>query len=113
MSEEGKQSGTREKDTTQPSVAMSGQNDRALVKCIECNKPRVIYCNTKLDSRNKMMLSKNVREFEFTCGSHLFPPEEKRKIAFEPIIRPNLLCAMQVELCMRSWTKRHLLALRI
>ena len=70
-------SGRREKDTTQPPIVMSEQNARALVKCIECNKPRVIYCNTKLDVRHKIMLSKNVREFEFTCGSHLFPPEEK------------------------------------
>ena len=38
LSEEGKQSGAREKDTTQPSLAMSGQNACALVKCIECNK---------------------------------------------------------------------------
>ena len=54
------------------------------------------YDKTKVDIRHKMMLARNISSFEFTCGAHLFPPTEKRKMAM--ILRPNLSCAMEVEI---------------
>ena len=74
---------------TLKTVALSAQNARAQVKCVECQKPRVIHCNNKLDMRHKMMLANNFSEFEFTCGSHLFPPDEKRKLALVLQLRPD------------------------
>ena len=44
-----------------------------------------------------MMLAKALSEYQYTCGSHLSPPDEKRKLALSLVLRPNLQCAMQVE----------------
>ena len=80
-----------------PTPAMSAQNARAHVVCVECTKPRVIYCKTKLDIRHKMMLAKSLSGYDYTCGSDIFPPDEKRKLALSLVLRPDLQCAMQVE----------------
>ena len=55
------------------SVYMSAQTARAVVTCVECRKPRVIYCKPKLDYRHKVILAKNVTSFEYFCGAGLFP----------------------------------------
>ena len=47
--------------------------------------------------RHKTILAKNLREYEYTCGSHLFPPDENRKLALALILKPNLQCVMEVE----------------
>ena len=82
----------KDSESAKSEVAMSAQNGRARVICAECTKPRVVYCNKKLDIRHKMMSS-----FDYTCGSHLFSPNDKRKLALSMVLRPNLQCAMQVE----------------
>lgn len=79
-------------------VALSAQNARAQVICTDCSKPRVVYCKKKLDYRHKMMLAKSVSNYDYTCGSHLFPPTEIRKLALSMALRPNLQCAMQIEI---------------
>ena len=43
------------------------------------------------------MLARNISSFEFSCGSELFPPEEKRKLAKAMVIRPRLSCGDQIE----------------
>ena len=84
---------------TKDTVSLSAQNSRAQVICAECSKPRVIYSNTKLDIRHKMMLAKSLSDHDYTCGSHLFSPAEKRKLAVSMVLRPNLQCAMPIEIC--------------
>ena len=77
---------------------MSAQNARALIVCVECEKPRVIYAKTKLDVRQQLLLAKTISNYEYSCGAHLFPPTEKSKTAESLQIRPNLRCAAQTEL---------------
>ena len=72
------------------SVSMSAQTARAVVTCVECRKPRVIYCKSKLDYRHKVILAKNITSFEYSCGAELFPPNEKQKLAKSMVLRPNL-----------------------
>ena len=67
------------------------------VKCVECTKLRVTYCSTKFDVRHKTILAKNLSVYEYTCGSHLLSPDKKRKLTFVLIVKPNLQCAMEVE----------------
>ena len=89
---------TSNSTSSSKNVGMSAQTARAVVHCVECRKPRVVYAKTKIDIRHKMMLARNISSFEFTCGAHLFPPTEKRKMAISIILRPNLSCAMEVEI---------------
>ena len=49
-------------------VGMSAQTARAVIHCVECRKPRVVYVKTKIDIRHKMMLARNISSFEFTWG---------------------------------------------
>ena len=56
------------------SVSKSAQTARAVVTCVECRKPRVIYCKSKLDYRHKVIMAKNVTSFEYSCGVELPPP---------------------------------------
>ena len=71
----------KDSESAKSEVAMSAQNGRARVICAECTKPRVVYCNKKLDIRHKMMLARCLSSFDYTCGSHLFSPNDKRKLA--------------------------------
>ena len=78
-------------------ISMSAQNARAVINCVECEQPRVIYAKSKLDNRQRLLLAKNISIFEYSCGSFLFPPTENGKLANSMIIRPNLQCAMEIE----------------
>ena len=66
-------------------------NHHITIGCIECRKPRVVYCKTKLDFRHKVMLARNISSFEYSCGSELFPPEEKRKLAKAMMVRSRFV----------------------
>ena len=56
----------REKTDT---CSLSAQTARVIVTCIE---PRVVFCQTRLDYRHKLMLARNIFSFEYSCGSY-FP----------------------------------------
>ena len=81
-----------------PTIPMSAQTARAVIVCVECEKPRLIYSKTRLNNNQHVLLAKTMSSYEYSCGSHLFPPNEKGKTAQTLCIRPNLQCAMQVEL---------------
>ena len=89
---------TDEQKHKNESCSMSAQMAQAVVTCVGCRKPRVIYSSTKLDYRHKMMLARNMSSFEYSCGSFLFPPMEKRKLTIAMTVRLNLTCGIQVEL---------------
>ena len=73
------------------------QNAQATATCIDCRKPRVIFSNKVLSQRQKVLLATVLSEFEYTCGSHIFPPHS------EPItksiqVKTNITCATPIEL---------------
>ena len=41
------------------------------VKCIDCDKPRVVFSASKLDTNEKKCLSRIVQLYEYSCGSVL------------------------------------------
>ena len=61
---------TSNSTSSSKNVGMSAQTARAVVHCVECRKPRVVYAKTKIDIRHKMMLARNISSFELTCGAH-------------------------------------------
>ena len=81
-----------------PAIPMTAQTARAVIVCVECEKPRVVYSKTRLNNNQRVLLAKTMSSFEYSCGSFLFPPSEKGKTAQTLCIRPNLQCAMQIEL---------------
>ena len=76
---------------------MSTQTARAVIVCVECEKPRVVYSKKKLDNSQRLLLAKTISSYEYSCGSFLFPPSEKRKTAQSLCMRPNLQCAKSIE----------------
>ncbi|KAH3864396.1 hypothetical protein DPMN_027413 [Dreissena polymorpha] len=90
-------------DTSIESVAdvpLSIQNARAVAICVECRKPRVVYSKTKLNQRKEVALAMFLREYEFSCGAHLFPPSAALSEMKKTVVtRPFVQCATPVELC--------------
>lgn len=59
--------------TCNPQLAFSTQNARAIATCVECCK-RVIYSKSRLNKRQQVLLATSLSEYEYSCGSCLFPP---------------------------------------
>ena len=74
----------------------SAQTARATVTCTECQKPRVVYSNKKLSSRQEVLLAVTLSEYEYSCGSELFPPNEA-SILQSLTIKSHLSCNQPIE----------------
>ena len=81
---------------TLESAFQSAQTARATVICTECQKPRVIYSNKKLSSRQEVLLAVTVSEYEYSCGSKLFPPNDPSLLQ-SLTIKPHLSCNHPIE----------------
>ena len=79
------------------SIPVTAQNTRAVVYCVECKKPRVIYSKNKLNHNQRMLLGKSISSFEYSCRAFLFPPDTKSETAGTLCIRYSLQCEMQIE----------------
>ena len=82
------------KDNTVP---MYAQTARASAVCVECNKPRVIFSRTKLGQRKETLLATALSEYEYSCGSVLFPPSAPASLRNSVVVKEDLQCAMPVE----------------
>ncbi|XP_052286545.1 uncharacterized protein LOC127882125 isoform X2 [Dreissena polymorpha] len=69
------------------------QNARALVTCVECRKPRVIYCKQRLTERSRLSLAITLSELDFVCGSPITKPSSKLTVSCRPCE-----CATPVEI---------------
>ncbi|KAK7092705.1 hypothetical protein V1264_008410 [Littorina saxatilis] len=76
---------------------LSAQTARATAECVECQKPRVVYSSKKLNQRQQVLLASSLSEFEYSCGSQLFPPS-CGSLLKELVLRPNITCATPIEL---------------
>lgn len=72
------------------------QNARAIVECVECRKPRVVYSHHKLTERQIMSFTISISEYEYTCGSPLLPPTNS--MSKKVMSRLNINCDSHVEL---------------
>ena len=86
----------QEGTSTERRAFQSAQTARATVTCVECQKPRVIFSNKKLSTRQEMLLAVTVSEYEYSCGSTLFPPSCHNLIK-ELTINQYLSCQQPVE----------------
>lgn len=50
------------------------QNARAVVSCVECRKPRLVYSHHRLTDRQMMTIVLATSEYDYTCGGPLLPP---------------------------------------
>ena len=98
VAEEAKSTGSSRKESVYANVPMSAQTARAVVVCIECRKPRVIYSKNRLSERQKVLLAVTLSEFEYSCGSALFPPSVSANLKQSMCLRPNLQCILSVEI---------------
>ncbi|KAL8607708.1 hypothetical protein ACOMHN_039382 [Nucella lapillus] len=78
-------------------VSQSAQNARATAVCIECRKPRVVFCNRKLSQRQEILLATTLSETDYSCGSHLFPPAAELLVN-NLAIKTQITCANPIEL---------------
>ena len=50
---------------------LSGKHARAKVECIDCQRPRIVYCKTKLDRKQKSIIENINALKSYRCGSIL------------------------------------------
>jgi hypothetical protein len=74
----------------------SVQTARLIVSCVECEKPRVIYCKNSLSERQKISLATSMSQFDYTCGAALLPPSHS--LCQKVMTRGSLVCALPLEI---------------
>lgn len=83
--------------TCNPQLAFSTQNARAIATCVDCCK-RVIYSKSRLNKRQQVLLATSLSEYEYSCGSCLFPPTVSESIRKNVTYRPNFQCVTPIEI---------------
>jgi len=78
------------------SSIFTAQNAHALIDCIDCRKPRVIYSKTKLTDRQKMQLALLMSQYDYTCGSPATPPTHT--LHGKVLTRLTLTCESTIEI---------------
>ena len=78
------------------SSVMTAQNAQAIVQCVECSKPRVIYAKSRLTDRQKMQLALSLSEFEYSCGAPATIPTHS--LHGKVFTRLNINCESIIEL---------------
>lgn len=64
-------------NSRQPRVMFApftGDRVRCVVYCFRCSKPRCIYAQKQLSTRERILLEKIITNCVFSCGSPLLPP---------------------------------------
>jgi hypothetical protein len=79
----------------------TGQNARAVVECIECRKPRVIY-STSWPSRYSSQLALILSEYDYTCGAPVTIPGHV--LHGKIFTRLDMTCESYIELAYYSST---------
>ena len=82
--------------STCSSKFQSAQTARATVLCTECQKPRLIFSNKKLTLQQELRLAKTLSHYNFTCGSHLLPPDSPQYMLLLST-KGNINCAHPIE----------------
>lgn len=78
-----------------PASLFTNQKARACVTCVECRKPRVLYCERGLSSTQKTTVTIVLSELDFTCGAPALPAE--CPLGTKVLVREGLRCCMPVE----------------
>ena len=62
-------------------IPMTAQIVSAVIYCVECELPQVIYSKNKLNHNQHMLLAKSISNVEYSSGAFLLPPDTKSKTA--------------------------------
>jgi len=72
------------------------QNARAIVSCVECQKPRLIYSHHRLTESQMMTVVLATSEYDYTCGGPLLPP--CNTMYKNVMCRTSIACGSPVEM---------------
>jgi hypothetical protein len=78
------------------SSVYTAQTARAVVQCVECAKPRLIYSKNRIGERQKTQIAEVISEYEYSCGSPLSPPDHP--ICGKLFVRLGITCESLLEL---------------
>jgi len=73
----------------------TAQKSQAIVHCVDCIKPRIIYLKSKLTNRQKVQLAMGFSEYEYSSGSPAIPPSHS--LAGKIFTQLNLTCESNIE----------------
>ena len=74
----------------------TAQNARYCTECVECRKPRVIYCRSKLTERQATCMAMQVSTVDYTCGSYITAAGDSLHGKLN--VRLGLTCESPIEL---------------
>lgn len=79
----------------------TAQNARAIVECVDCRKPRVVYANScTWISKFKLDLALLLSEYDYTCGAVITPPGHP--LHGKVFTRIEMTCESYIELAFYS-----------
>ena len=74
----------------------------SIVRCIECDKPRVLHAAKKLNQQELFQLDKEIDDMDFSCGSTMkdFIPEDEEDshVLSKVYCRADLGCSQPLEI---------------
>ncbi|CAG8767772.1 14884_t:CDS:2, partial [Racocetra persica] len=73
--------------------AQYATNVRILVKCIECNRPRVLYSQYRLNPEEENLLKNFLETIDYTCGTTFYGISDLTK-ASPPLFRNDNNCSI-------------------
>ena len=79
--------------------AQTAKNVGILVRCDECNKPRLAFSKHKLKERESNCLKPMLNEVVYTCSSTFseYNSEKEDNIMHKVFVKANLSCGQNVE----------------
>jgi hypothetical protein len=81
----------------------TAQNARAIVECVDCKKPRVVYANScTWLAKFKLELTLLLSENDYTCGAVIIPPNHP--LHGHVFTRLEMPCESYIELAFYSTT---------
>ena len=76
-------------------VALKSETARQTISCSECQKPRCVYANKRLDASQSVAVACGTEDVLFVCGSPLLPADHA--LAADVVVRSSLTCSADVE----------------
>lgn len=87
---------TDKPDGSADASLFTAQHAQAIVCCVDCRKPRIIYCKQRMGSRQLLLLATQMSEYEYTCGSPASLPN--LPLYGKIHMRINITCESKVEI---------------
>ncbi|CAG8552436.1 19428_t:CDS:1 [Gigaspora rosea] len=70
--------------------AQYAANVRVLVKCVECNRPRVLYSQHRLKLKEENLLKNFIETIDYTCGMTFYKISDLTKSSSPSVLTDNI-----------------------